>query len=152
MRERRFQASVQGRSRGGIAILVPFDPNEAWGAKDRHYVAGSIAGIRVRGALASRDGGAWLELGPSWCRYPVVGPGDEAAVVLAPEGPQVDDLAPDVQAAFVADPTARRTFESLATFYRKAFVRSIEDAKRPETRARRIAETIEALHSGRRER
>ena len=152
MREQRFQATAEGRPRGGIAVLIPFDPDEAWGAKDRHYVAGSIEGIRVRGPLVSRDGDAWLELGPSWCRSGRVGPGDPVAVVLAPEGPQLDELAPDLQSALIEDPQARRTFESLATFYRSGFVRGIEDAKRPETRARRIAETVEALHAGRRER
>ena len=57
-----------------------------------------------------------------------------------------------MQAALIADPEARRTFESLATFYRKGFVRGIEDAKRPETRARRISEMLEALLAGRIER
>ncbi len=149
---RRFETTIHGRARGGVAVEVPFDPDSAWGAKDRHHVAGSIAGIRVRGVLVSKAGTPWLELGPSWCRWPRVGPGDRVEVVLAPEGPQVDDLAPDVQAALLADPDARRTFESQATFYRKGFVRGIEDAKRPETRARRITEMVEALLAGRVER
>ena len=78
-----------------------------------------------------------------------VGPGDRVAVVLAPEGPRSTTWTPDVRAALLADPDARRTFESLATFYRNGFVRRIEDAKRPETRARRITEMVDALHAGR---
>jgi uncharacterized protein YdeI (YjbR/CyaY-like superfamily) len=41
---------------------------------------------------------------------------------------------------------------SLATFYRTGYVRWIEEAKRPETRARRIAETVEALAEGKKQR
>ena len=61
-------------------------------------------------------------------------------------------LAPDLLAALEGEPEARRFFESLATFYRKNFIRWIEQAKRPKTRANRIAETIATLQAGKRER
>jgi uncharacterized protein YdeI (YjbR/CyaY-like superfamily) len=61
-------------------------------------------------------------------------------------------MADDVVAALDAEPAARRYFDSLATFYRKNFMRWIDSAKRPETRARRIAETVAALKAGKRER
>ena len=60
--------------------------------------------------------------------------------------------AEDIAAALDADLEARRFFESLATFYRKNFIRWIECAKRPETRAKRIAEPVATLKSGKRER
>ena len=147
-----FETSAGGRRNGGISIRLPFDPNAAWGDKDRHYVSGSIAGFRVRGVLVERGGSPYLELGPSWCRAGIVRDGDHVSVILEPEGPQFDGLAPDFRGALAAEPAARRAFESLATFYRNAFVRAIETAKRPETRARRIREAVEALQSGRRER
>ena len=43
-------------------------------------------------------------------------------------------------------------FESLPTFYRKNFMRWIDSAKRPETRAKHIAEVIETLKAHKRER
>jgi uncharacterized protein YdeI (YjbR/CyaY-like superfamily) len=61
-------------------------------------------------------------------------------------------MSDDVADALNAEPDARRYFESLATFYRRGFIRWIEGAKRPETRARRIADVVAALKSGRRER
>ena len=93
-----------------------------------------------------------LTLGPAWCRDPRVGPGASLRVSLHPEGPQLDTIATDLADALRAEPKARRTFESLATFYRKAFVDWINGARRPETRAKRVAETVEALNAGRRER
>ena len=72
--------------------------------------------------------------------------------MLEPEGPQVETMADDIRAALIDEPEARRFFESLATFYRKGYVDWIEGAKRPDTRARRIAEAIDALNAGQRER
>jgi uncharacterized protein YdeI (YjbR/CyaY-like superfamily) len=71
-------------------------------------------------------------------------------VILQSEGPQVDELAADIAIALNAKPDARRFFESLATFYRNGFIDWIEAAKRSETRARRIADTVQALAEGRR--
>ena len=148
MTARRFEATVEGRSSGGISIRLPFDPDVAWGAKDRHYVAGSIHGFRVRGSLVRRDDVPYLELGPAWCRSGIVSAGDRVAVRLEPEGPQLDDLGPELRAALDADPAARRTFESLATFYRKAIVREVDGAKRPETRQRNLEAAMRRLRSG----
>ena len=74
--------------------------------------------------------------------------GDRVAVRLEPEGPQLDDLGPELRAALDADPAARRAFESLATFYRKAIVREVDGAKRPETRQRNLAAAMDRLRSG----
>ena len=97
--------------------------------------------------------GAWfLELGPGWCRAPGFRPGDEVEVVMGPEGPQSTTLGADVASAFAAAPEATRFFDSLPSFYRNNFARWIGSAKRPETRARRIAETVDLASNGKRER
>ena len=54
----------------------------------------------------------------------------EMTVTLTPEGPQVDDLPPDISGALIAEPAAQTFFESLPTFYRKNYLRWIEEAKR----------------------
>jgi hypothetical protein len=149
---RRFKATVEPQPRGGRAIRQPFDPSAEWGAKERHDVTGTVNGQRIRGPLTARDGGYLLELRPSWCRDERVVPGAEVVVELAPEGPRLESLADDFAAALSAEPQALRFFGSLATFYRKNFVRWVEEAKRPETRARRIAETVATLKAGQRER
>jgi hypothetical protein len=46
MRVRQFRAQVSADSRGHAVIVVPFDPDEAWGVK---AVVGLLAdGIKVR--------------------------------------------------------------------------------------------------------
>jgi hypothetical protein len=150
--QRDFTATVEGRPGGGMAIELPFDPSAAWGERDRYDVTGTIDGHKVRGKLTSKAGGHVLELGPAWCRDATIAVGGQVDVVLAPEGPQVGAMAEDIAAALDAEPGARRFFESLPTFYRKNFMRWIEGARRPETRAKRIAETVATLKSGKRER
>jgi len=146
-----FTAQAEPRPRGGIMIELPFDPDAEWGTKDRHYVTGTIGGYGMRGVVSSETDRWVLSLGPSWCRDPRVGPGATLDVVIVPEGPQLDSVAPDIAAALTAAPDARRYFESLATFYRNGFVDWIESAKRPETRTKRIAGTVAALAARRRE-
>ncbi len=147
-----FTATSTARPRGGISIALPFDPAEVWGDRDRWYLAGSIERYPMRATVTPGDGAPSLELGPSWCRDPRVGPGATVQVSLHLEGPQLDSIATDVADALRAEPKARRFFESLATFYRKGYMTWIDGARRPEARATRIAETVTALKAGHRER
>jgi hypothetical protein len=147
-----FVTTLEPRRGGGVAVRLPFDPAAQWGDRDRHSLTGTIAGYKVRGKLSARDGGHYFDLGPAWCRDSTVSAGAQVEVLLAPEGPQVASMPPDLASAFEAAPDARRFFDSLPTFYRKNFMRWIDQAKRPETRARRIAETIATLQAGKRER
>jgi uncharacterized protein YdeI (YjbR/CyaY-like superfamily) len=70
-------------------------------------------------------------------------------VVIALEGPQRGDLAEDVAAALAANPQAGAFFDSLAQFYRRAYLRWIDATKRsPDRRAERIAEVVKLLDAG----
>jgi hypothetical protein len=140
---RRTSVLVEGRQSGGVSVRLPFDPSEAWGDLDAYHVDGTLGGQRYRGALV-QDGRAWrLELGPSWCRAPGFGPGEEVELVMMPEGPRTTTMGDDVAAAFKADAEAARFFDSMPSYYRNNAARLILSAKRPETRAKRIEETVE---------
>jgi uncharacterized protein YdeI (YjbR/CyaY-like superfamily) len=54
----------------------------------------------------------------------------------------------DFQSALDAEPAALEFFESLAATKRYSFLYRIREAKRPETRAKRIAEYVELLREG----
>lgn len=149
MKAQRFKARAIKKG-AGVVIPVPFDPNEAWGEKERHYITGSVGGCGVRGVLELKDGSCFLSLGAAWVRDMPL-PTTEIEVELLPEGPQIGQLSDDVEEAFAAAPEARRFFESLATFYRTGFIKPIEDAKRPSTRAARITEMIGLLNAGKKQ-
>ena len=141
-----------GRPGGGHSIAIPFDPGVAWGERDQYHVHGTVGGHPFRGPLTMVDGAWSLRLGPAWNRAPSFRPGDEVEVVLGPEGSQSTTLGADVAAAFAAEPAAARFFDSLPSFYRNNYARWIEGAKRPGTRAKRIAETVDLARRGKRER
>lgn len=64
--------------------------------------------------------------------------------------PPIPELPAYVARAFKADPKAWRHFRELAPTYRRHFVAWIHTAKRPETRKRRIRESIRLLSAGNR--
>ena len=54
MGSQRFRAVIAADSKGRPGITVPFDPDQAWGAKADHPVGGTIDGRRVRGRALAR--------------------------------------------------------------------------------------------------
>ena len=92
-------------------------------------------------------------LGPAWRRDRHLESGAQVDVMLEPEGPQRDDLADDLAAALAANPAAGAFFDSIAQFYRRAYLRYIDATRRrPELRAARIAEVVDLLATGHKER
>ncbi len=153
MRAQRFRARVAAGPRDGGVIAVPFDPDEAWGGKAEHPVRGTVNGKRVRGRV-TRGGRGWVfTLTPTWLRDAGLTAGQEVAAELAPEGLQRADLAGDIAAALTANPAAAAFFDTLAQFYRRAYLRYIDaTTRRPDLRAARIAEVVDLLAAGVKER
>jgi hypothetical protein len=153
MSVQRFAARVAAGPRDRGIIAVPFDPDQVWGAKAGHPVNGTINGTFVRGTVEQADGGWAFTLTPLWMRDAGLAAGDEVSVELAPEGPQRADLAPDIAAALDACPAAAQFWDTLAQFYRKAYLRWINGTtRRPELRAERIGEVVTLLAAGVKER
>jgi len=132
-------------------VVIPFNPNEVWGVKQRHYVTGTVNGYGVRGSLGSDGKQYFLPLGAAWRRGCGLETGSDVEVLLSPEGPQSESLSSDVASALDNEPQAKAFFESLATFYRNTYIKWIESAKRPETRAMRVNEMIELLNAGKKQ-
>jgi Bacteriocin-protection, YdeI or OmpD-Associated/Domain of unknown function (DUF1905) len=156
MRVQRFGTHVAVGPAGRAVIAIPFDPDEVWGAKAEHPVTGTVDGRKVRGRIApapdpdAPGGRAWaLTLTPMWVRDASVVAGQDVTVELTPEGPQRGDLADDIAAALDANPAAAEFFDTLAQFYRRAYLRWIDaTTRRPDLRAARIAEVVDLLAAG----
>ena len=151
--ERSFQARLEGTEKGRVYVALPFNPEQVWGLRSRYHVRGTINGMGVRGALGQFSKGYVLPLGPTYRRGASLQPGDLVTVTLMPEGPQSEALAADIVTALDAEPDAARFFDGLATFYRKNYLRWIDATRRrPDLRAKRIAEFIELLKACKKER
>ncbi len=151
MTTQRFTAIISKDGSRNV-IVLPFNPNQVWGVKQRHHIRGMINGCLVRGALAGDASKFVLPLGPAWLRDNGIALGVEVMVELTSEGPQIDTLADDIRAALLHEPEARAFFESLATFYRTGYLRWIEGARRTEIRQARITELLELLKAGKKQR
>jgi len=147
MTTKRFESNIV-RTRTKTTVPVPFDPNDEWGWKVRHYVKGTVGGCSIRGLLRLEGESYALPLGPAWLRDNLIPSSATIEVVLQPDGPQSEALAADITTALNASPEAETFFQSVAPFYRKNFLRWIDQAKRPETRAARIAEMVTMLEGG----
>jgi Domain of unknown function (DUF1905) len=53
MGSQRFRAVIAAGPRDSAVITMPFDPDEAWGAKADHLVSGTIGGCQIRTRLVS---------------------------------------------------------------------------------------------------
>ena len=89
----------------------------------------------------------WAELSAAGL---LAAPGRAAAPTTATYAPKpkIPALPGYIAAAFRSNPRAWRFFQDLAPTYRRHFVAWIHTAKRPETRVRRIQESIELLAAG----
>jgi hypothetical protein len=50
---RTFEAVVTSDRRRRVLVPVPFDPDEIWGPKPAHHVAGTVNGMGVRAVVES---------------------------------------------------------------------------------------------------
>jgi hypothetical protein len=151
--KRKFRGKIEGSEKGRAYIVLPFAATEAWGARPRYHITGTINGRAVRGALEEFGKGHFLPLGPVYRRDAGLQVGDDVEVVLDVEGPQREALAEDLAAALAEEPDAAEFFDGLASFYRKKYLRWIDATKRrPDVRAARIAELVRLLKAGEKQR
>jgi len=125
---------------------VPTEVVEALGGKGRIPVTATFNGVPYRGSIVRMGGGAVLGVQKAIMAEAGVRVGDSITVVVRnDEGPREVDVPVDLAEALARNGAARAAFESLSFSHKREYVRSITEAKRPETRARRIELAIEQL-------
>ena len=141
-----FRTLVRLEGKTATGLEVPPAVVEALGAGKRAKVVVTINGYGGRSSVATQT-----------CVYvrPVAGVnsngvgvagGDVLDVDLAVDTEVRAVVAPaDLAAALDADAAARKAFDALSYSNQRRHVLSVEDAKTPETRARRVAKVLERL-------
>ncbi|KGN37066.1 YdeI/OmpD-associated family protein [Knoellia subterranea] len=75
--------------------------------------------------------------------------GDEVTFdISADSAPRTVEVPDDLAAALGTDPVVAQAFEGMAYSHRKEYVRWVTEAKREQTRADRIAKTVEMVRAG----
>jgi Bacteriocin-protection, YdeI or OmpD-Associated/Domain of unknown function (DUF1905) len=142
----RFTASLVPR---GAAAAVVLDDEQAAavgeGAK-RFAVVATVNGYTWRTTVSRMRGEFLLGLNRAVRQEAGVEAGDTVEVELELDTAPREVEVPEALAnALAGDSGARAAFERLAYTHRKEYVRWIDEAKRDETRQRRLAEALERL-------
>ena len=148
-----FTATIQAAGGGGAFVRIPFDAEQAFGSK-RPKIIAAIDGEPYRGTLV-RMGADYHILGILKEIRQKTGKdfGDEVVVVVEPDTePRAVAIPPELAEALDQDARARAVFDGLAYSHQREYVQHIAHAKRPETRARRVEQTIEMLKQGKKQR
>ena len=69
--------------------------------------------------------------------------------VALDDAPREVEVPADLAGALEGDAAAKEAFDALSFTHRKEFARWVEEAKRPETRERRVADTLAMVREGR---
>lgn len=135
----------QPEARNVTGIIVPPEIVEGLGKGKRPPVKVTINGYTYRSTIAVMGGRFMLPLSLE-NRVPAgVTAGDEVEIDLALDTEIRTVEVPQDLAAALDTAGKREAFDQLAFTYRKEHVRSVEDAKAPETRARRINKVVMTL-------
>jgi len=146
----RFRTTVELGGKTATGLAVPGDVVTALGGGRRPPVTITIGGHTYRTTIATMGGRFLVPLSAANRQAAGVAAGDEVDVAIeldaAPREVEVPD---DLASALAAEPRARQFFEGLSFTHRKEWVRWVTEAKRAETRAQRIARTVDAVKAGR---
>ena len=146
-----FRATVELGGKTATGLQVPDDVVAALGGGKRPPVTVTLGGYAYRTTVAPMGGAFWIPLAAEHREAAGVRAGQEVDVrVELDTAPRETPLPEDLAAAL--DDSARAFFDGLAPSHRKESVRSVEEAKKPETRATRAESTAEPLRAGRKTR
>jgi Bacteriocin-protection, YdeI or OmpD-Associated/Domain of unknown function (DUF1905) len=133
---------------GGRWLEVPFDPKERFG-QARAPVRGTLNGTEFRGRIAVYGGRAVLGLNREIRKAAGIELGDDVDVVLELDDQPREVEVPDALAnALAQTDDARQAFDHLSFTHRKEYARWITEAKRDDTRERRVKKAVEMLREG----
>jgi thioredoxin-like negative regulator of GroEL len=145
----RFKGVLTPTPRGGGGTLVPIPQDVAakLGLKGMPKVHAVIAGMPYRGSLMPMGDGTYcLGVLKSIQEAAGVGQGDTITIDLELDtAPRTVELPADLAKAVAHDKKASAAWEALSYTNKKEMARSLEEAKRQETRERRLAQALESL-------
>jgi hypothetical protein len=142
----KFRAELQQDGKTATGITVPQDVLDSLGAGRRPAVMVTINGYTYRSTIGSMGGVAKIPVSSAVRTAAGVAAGDTLDVELVvDDAPREVSVPDDLNAALADAPEARDFFAHLSYSHKHAYVNWIEQAKKPETRANRVTQTVAML-------
>jgi hypothetical protein len=149
MGEIRFRAKLQARGPAAAVVLEDAQVAAVGAGAKRFPVVATVNGYTWRTSVARMGGESLLGLNRQVREAAGVAAGDSVEVVLLIDRePREVEVPDDLAAALAADAQAKAIFDALAFTHRKEYARWIAEAKRDDTRRRRLSQAIEMIRAG----
>jgi hypothetical protein len=149
---RHFTVELERVQKTATMFRVPFDLKEAFG-RARPPVKVTIRGHTWRTTPGVYDGVGHVVVNRAVKTATGVDAGDRVRVAMALDTePRTVRVPADLRAALAEDVVAKAAFAAMSFTHRREYVEWVEEAKRPETRARRVAATVERVRASRAQR
>jgi hypothetical protein len=146
MKKYRFQATIQAADRGGAYVLFPYDTQKEFATRGRIAVKAVLGGVPYTGSL--------IKYGHAEHMLPVLKAireqagkrtGDAIDIVLWKDEEARRLEVPAAFATLMKKEGVLRFFEGLSYTHRKEYCRWISEAKKEETRAKRLEKAVAML-------
>jgi bacteriocin resistance YdeI/OmpD-like protein/uncharacterized protein DUF1905 len=148
MPAKRFTAQLERVGKTGTAFTIPFDLKEAFG-RARPPVEVTIRGHTWRTTPGVYGGVGMVVVNRAVKAATGVDAPDRVRVAIALDTkPRTVEVPADLEAALAVEPGAEAAFAALSVSHRREYVEWVDGAKRPDTRARRVAGTVERVRAG----
>ena len=142
----RFHATIEQSGKTATGIRVPAEVVDALGSGKRPAVQVTINGYTYRTTVGVMGGAFMLPLSADNRHAAGVAAGDEVEVELELDTePREVVVPPDLAAALEQDAGTQDFFNTLSYSAKRRHVLSVDSAKTPETRRRRIDTVIASL-------
>jgi Bacteriocin-protection, YdeI or OmpD-Associated/Domain of unknown function (DUF1905) len=141
-----FRVRLRDAGGGGAVFDLPARAAAALGERKRPPVTVAIGDYTFRTTVAVYGGQPMIGVNKGHRAAAGIGVGDTFDVLVAlDEEPRVVEVPTDLAEALATDGAARVAFDKLSYTHRREYVEWIAEAKRPATRARRVAETVDRV-------
>jgi hypothetical protein len=144
-----FRALLQSRGPAAAVVLDEAQVAAVGEGAKRFPVVATVNGYTWRTSVARMGGEFLVGLSREVRDGAGVQAGDEVEVTIElDQAPREVDVPEALATALAGDPQASAVFERLAFTHRKEYARWIAEAKRDETRQRRVAQAVEMIRAG----
>ena len=131
-------------------IVVPPEMLDQLGGGKKPAVNVTVNGFTYRGSIATMAGQSMISFSSDKRAATGVKGGEAISVTLElDDAPRVMEVPPDLQAALDGNKPAKAYFATLSYSNQRRHIEPINDAKTPETRARRIEKSVALFAEGR---
>jgi hypothetical protein len=150
---KRFRALVERNEGSAVcSIHFPFDVEQTFGARGHVPVRGTLNGAPFRASIFKMGGRHFMVVNRRLREASGVSGGETVPVVVERDTePRVVDAPADFARALEGSREAQAAWDNLSFTHRREHVEHIEEAKKPETRDRRIEKSVRMLAAGRKE-